>query len=116
MTVFFHKLIKMRVSCLIVIAFLGSSSLAFGQCKTIEASATVTDTQGGAKNGKIVLEIKNLAQSQFQISLFEPQGKRRINLEQKEFDNLPKGKYLIVIVGKKEEDNYCPKSIDVTIN
>jgi hypothetical protein len=95
---------------------IGSCVFAFGQCKTIDAEAKVTDTQGGAKNGKIVLEIKTSRDNRFTINLFGPNGFRKIDLDTKEIENLTKGKYLIVIASKKEEDNYCPKSINVTIN
>jgi hypothetical protein len=107
---------KMRSFCLAFIVVTSSCVFAFGQCKTIDAEAKVTDTQGGSKNGKIVFEIKSLRGEGFTINVFGPNGFHKIGLEKKELENLTKGKYLIVIASKREEDNYCPKSIDVTIN
>src|SRR5689334_257000 len=98
MATYFFKLIKrkMRSLCLACIVLMGSCMFAFGQCKAIDAEAKVTDTQGGSKNGKIVLEIKSSRGEGFTINLFGPNGFRKIGLDKKEIENLTKGKYLIV--------------------
>jgi len=91
--------------------------VSFGQCKNIDVEAKVikksTDTDG---KQSIILDIKGLRANSFQVSLFAPDRNNILNAEQIEFNNLATGKYVIVIVGKREEDKYCPKSLNVTIN
>lgn len=106
----------MRMSIKILCILLGSYSFCFGQCKTINVEAKITNTEGGLKNGKIVLDLKNSRVDDFSISLFGSKTQNKLKVDKAEIDNLAKGSYLIVIVGRKEQDNYCPKSINVTIN
>jgi hypothetical protein len=86
-----------------------------GQCKNIDAEAKVTPAQEPTSRA-ITIELKNARSSEFTISLFGPDKKNELNANKTTFDNLAPGKYLIVIVGRREEDNYCPKSINITVN
>ena len=87
----------------------------FAQCKKIDAEAKVVQAEG-SNSRSITIEIKSGQPSQFTISLFGPGKKNELNVNKTEFHNLSPGKYMVVIVGKREEDNYCPKSINVTVN
>jgi hypothetical protein len=87
----------------------------FGQCKNIDAEANVIPTQESTSRA-ITIEFKNGQSNNFTVSLFGPDKKNELSANKTTFDNLAPGKYLIVIVGKREEDNYCPKSINVTVN
>lgn len=86
------------------------------QCKELEAEAKVVKAFDGSDKSSIEIDLKNLNRSNFKFSLFGPNQNNELNVEKAIFTNLGKGRYLIVIVSKREEDNYCPKSITVTIN
>jgi hypothetical protein len=91
----------------------------FSQCKKIDATAKVVDETGDvntAQGKSIVVDIKSSSKDKFEVSLFGPNRKNELHTDKTEFQNLSSGKYLIVIVGKKEEDNYCPQPINITIN
>lgn len=100
---------KILVTLILVCGFLTS----FSQCKNIDADAKAT---AGLNGNSIVVDIKNSRTDLFKISVFGPNKQNILNSEKSEFNNLSSGKYLVVIVGRREEDNYCPKSINVTIN
>lgn len=103
---------KVLASLVLMLAFIG----AFGQsqCKQIEASAKVVTSDKGKS---IVVEFTDSkVEQRVLLSLFGPNEKRELNVSKTSFDNLFDGKFLIVVVGKTEEDNYCPKTISVTIN
>lgn len=113
----------MSISKPLAIKILTSLLLGFGavssfaQCRKIDADAKVVrelnDTSG---KQSITIDFKGANKETFKVSLFGPERKNEINVEKSTFNNLNEGKYIIVIVGKREEDNYCPKSINVTIN
>jgi len=101
------------------VLFLCVASNTFGQCKKIEAEANVaeiTATSGDSKTSSIVIDFKGRKSEDFTVSLFGPNRNNELNTEKSEFRNLSRGTYLIVIVGKRERDNYCPQSINITIN
>lgn len=101
------------------VLFLCLASNVFGQCKKIEAEAKVVEVAGTAPESKsksIVIDFKGRKSEDFTVSLFGPQKNNELYTEKTEFRNLSKGTYLIVIAGKREKDNYCPQSINITIN
>jgi hypothetical protein len=102
---------------LIAIIFLSLGTIvSFAQCKEINAEAKVVKRGSDAgANQSISVEIKH-SNSSYELNLFGPHKNNILRSDKTEFNNLPSGKYLIVIVGKREEDNYCPKSITITVN
>ena len=91
--------------------------VSFAQCKNIDVEAKVVKKSTDTSDKKsIILEIKEFRSNTFQVSLFAPDKNNILNAEQIEFNNLATGKYVIVIVGRREDDKYCPKSLNVTIN
>lgn len=91
--------------------------MSFAQCKEINVEAKVvkgTNEIGASQS--ILVDIKESNSNSFQLSLFGPQRNNILNTDKTEFNNLVSGKYLVVIIGRREKDNYCPKSINVTIN
>jgi len=86
------------------------------QCKELAAEAKVVKATDGSDQASIEVELKDHNSNNFKFSLFGPNHKNELNVEKTTFTNLPKGKYLIVIASKREDDNLCPKSITVTIN
>ena len=89
----------------------------FAQCKEIVADAKVVKTASDINSHKsILVEINGSNPNSFRINFFGPGRNNILDSDKTEFNNLVSGKYLIVIVGKREQDNYCPKSINVTIN
>jgi len=91
--------------------------VSFAQCKNIDAEAKVVKkTTDTSEKQSIILDIKGFRSNAFQVSLFGPDKKNILNSEQTEFNNLATGKYVIVIVGRREDDKYCPKSLNVTID
>jgi hypothetical protein len=103
----------------LLVLFLCLASNVFAQCKKIEAEARVVEVAGASvesKTSSIVIDFKGRRSEDFTVSLFGPKKNNELNTDKSEFRNLSKGAYLIVIVGKKEGDNYCPQSINITIN
>lgn len=94
-----------------------SAQAAYCQCKSIKVEAKVSNTSGGVDNGVITLELNGgMDKNDFTISLFAPDKKNHLEVSEFVFNNLGKGKYLVVVSSKRERDNFCPKSINVTIN
>jgi hypothetical protein len=85
------------------------------QCKELAAEAKVVKTEGSDR-ASIEVDLKNQNSNNFKFSLFGPDRKNELDVQKTVFSDLAKGKYLIVIVSRREDDNYCPKSITVTIN
>lgn len=109
------KLLGTKIITLLLFSLLSVGG--FAQCRDINAEAKVTNSnESGADKPSITIDFKNVNKEPFKVSLFGPDRKNELNVEKSTFENLARGKYLIVIVGKREEDNYCPKSINVTIN
>jgi hypothetical protein len=84
-------------------------------CSEIKVDVRVTQTTNDQSNGNIALVFSDDS-AEFDIHIFEPHGKRKLNLREKKFENLKKGKYLIIVTARSETSNYCPKKIEVTIN
>ena len=100
---------------LMITIFYTSSLLA--QCKYVEAEAKVLSSAENNGKSTIVIEFKDKRNAgNFHINLFGPNRKNQLNTEKTTFENLESGKYLIVIVSKREGQGYCPTSINVTIN
>jgi len=109
------NLLRIKILTILLLGFGTISS--FAQCKTIDADAKVVKSiNNTTEKPSIVIDFKSLNKETFKVSLFGPDKRNELNVEKSTFNNLAEGKYLIVIVGKREEDNYCPKSINVTIN
>ena len=103
----------------LLVLFLCLASNVFAQCKKIDAEAKVVEVAGPSvesKTSSILIDFKGRKSEDFTVSLFGPQKKNELNTDKSEFRNLSKGTYLIVIVGKRERDSYCPQSINITIN
>ncbi len=98
------------------VLFLCLASNVFAQCKKIDAEAKVVQVSGESQTKSIVIDFKGRKSEDFTISLFGPNKNNELHTDKSEFLNLSKGSYLIVIVGKREGDNYCPQSINITIN
>ncbi len=104
-------------SLLVVFALiLCSGTGCFAQCKEIKAEAKVINTTNGARNGKITVEVKNVNKGEYVVSLFAPDRNNKLSLDTNEISNLPKGTYLVVVSEKAGKGNYCPMTINVTIN
>jgi hypothetical protein len=86
------------------------------QCKELAAEAKVVKTTDGSDLASIEVDLKNHNSANFKISLFGPERKNELDVQKTTFTNLVKGKYQIVIVSKREDDNYCPKTITITSN
>jgi len=107
----------LRIKILSTLILVFGSIISFAQCKNIDADIKIVKTVNDTNNSKsIVIDFKGSRSESFKVSLFTPDRKNILNSEKTEFNNLDNGKYLVVIVGKREEDHYCPKSINVTIN
>lgn len=89
----------------------------FAQCKKIDAEVKIEPTsQADSQRKTITIDLKGLRKDNFTFSLFGPNKVNELHTEKTTFENLPKGKYLIVISAKREEYGYCPQSLNVTIN
>ena len=105
-----------RLSILVCLLFSFGIINCHAQCKELAAEAKVVKATDGSDQASIEVDLKNQNSSHFRFSLFGPERKNELDVQKTTFTNLAKGKYLIVIVSKREDDNYCPKSITVTIN
>ena len=109
------KLLGIKILVSLFICFVTFNCIA--QCKTIDADAKVVKAINDASGRpSIVVDFKSQNKETFKVSLFGPNKKNELNVEKTTFNDLVEGKYVIVIVAKREQDNYCPKSINVTIN
>jgi hypothetical protein len=86
-------------------------------CKSFKVEAKVTDTVGGGSNGSVELDIPDMSRIKgLSINLFGPKKKNRLGLSDPIISGLEKGKYLVVVSSNEEGNNFCPVSINVTIN
>lgn len=93
-----------------------SSLFAVAQCRQIEAEAKVVASAAGKRTPTLVIEYKDgINPKKFYVNLFGPDRQNQLNSEKTSFDELPPGKYLVVIVARSEADNYCPKSLEITV-
>ena len=88
----------------------------FAQCKKIDAEVKIEPASQDPQRKTITVDLKGLRKDNFTVSLFGPNKVNELHTEKTTFENLPKGKYLVVITGKREEYGYCPQSLNVTIN
>ena len=88
----------------------------YGQCKKFSAEAKVIHTTNDDTNGAIEIEIRSISPNDLTVNLFGPRRKNRLGLSEFVIRDLEKGDYLLVVSPKKEGDNVCPVSINVTIN
>jgi len=94
-----------------------SSVSALAQCKHVDAEAKVVKSEQNDGKSTIVIEFKDQRNAgKFKLNLFGPNRNNQLDTDKTSFENLAPGKYLIVIVSKREGDGYCPTSINVTIN
>jgi hypothetical protein len=108
--------VRLTIGAFILFLALGTMN-SFGQCKEINAVATVIKTTNDTgKNQSIKVEFKDGNSQHLQLNFFGTSKNNILRTDKNEFNNLSTGKYLIVIVGKREEDNYCTKSINITID
>lgn len=90
-------------------------SRASAQCKTLDIRITVESVKAGER-GSILIDLNSNDAKKLTINIFGPGAKNQLGSQKTEFKNLAAGKYTVVIAGKKEEDNFCPFSKEVTIN
>lgn len=88
---------------------------AIAQCKSLDIVITVESVKPG-EGGGIVIDLNRTDVKKLSINVFGPFAKNQLESQKTEFRNLEKGKYTVVIAGKREEDNLCPFSKEVTIN
>jgi hypothetical protein len=105
-----------RLGVLVCLLFSFGIMNCYAQCKELAAEAKVVKATDGSDLASIEVDLKNHNSANFKLSLFGPERKNELDVQKTTFTNLAKGKYLIVIVSRREDDNYCPKSITVTIN
>ncbi|MEP6734596.1 MAG: hypothetical protein ABJA70_03695 [Chryseolinea sp.] len=105
-----------KIFVLLILLF--GSIASFAQCKQIDVEAKVIKSENSIDAGSnIVITYRGASSSpSFTVNLFGPNRKNELDVNKTTFENLEKGDYIIIIVGKREEDNYCPKSIKLTIN
>ena len=106
----------LRIKILMVVILACGAIKSFAQCKNIDADVKIVEAVNNIDGNSILVDFKNSNSNAFKVSLFVPDKKNILNSDKTEFKNLNSGKYLVVIVGKRDEDNFCPKSINVTIN
>ena len=108
------RLFRLRILACLLFSF--GIMNCHAQCKELAAEAKVVKATDGSDRASIEVDLKNQNTSDFKFSLFGPERKNELDVQKTTFTDLVKGKYLIVIVSRREQDNYCPKSITVTIN
>lgn len=107
----------MTIKILIISAFvfLRFGIVANAQCEKINAEVSIGTKEPNEK-GTILIELNGIDVKKVSISLFGPGAKNQLGTQKTEFKGLESGKYIVVIAGKKEEDNFCPFSKEIIIN
>ncbi|MEQ9592128.1 MAG: hypothetical protein RLN86_05990 [Cyclobacteriaceae bacterium] len=108
------------MSCKILLASILVMSFVSGQafqkvdpkCNSIEISVNKKVTDLGTS---IEVDLNGKTLRDFSISIFKPNGRRTIDAETLEFNNLEKGDYVIVVTSKNENGNYCPTHVNVSV-
>ena len=83
-------------------------------CQEIKCSTIITDSRDGQSNGSIQVSFID-SRSLFKISIISADGKKDIDDSKSSMDSLKKGKYLVVVTGKKAESNFCPRYFELAI-
>lgn len=98
-----------------VIILLSLGHAAYSQCKPLDIDVSSTFDKSKSE-GVISIDLKTLDKKSIATSLFESGKNYQVNTQKTEFKNLKAGKYLVVVVWKKDEDNFCPFSKEIVIN
>jgi len=94
---------------------LGSSLVGTQNCKEMEVSYQVVNDSNGGTDKSIVIDLKQIEKSSVIISLVGPNKFFLKDVNENEIKNLKKGTYSLVIVGRSESSEYCPKHFQVII-
>ena len=101
----------------LTLGFLFLSLCAFEEsdCKEINASIEVFDAKQDGQNGSVKIDFKGQSSSSFVTSLVCPKKYFKKDILTYEVTELKKGIYTLVLVGKNERDNFCPKHFEFTV-
>lgn len=96
---------------LLVASFGGWKPSPQGTCLPIDMEVRQKPSGTGAS---IEIDLKGRDKEGYSINLIMPHGKRVLDAKTLEFDNLERGEY-IVVVTTREDENYCPTYVNVSI-
>ena len=85
-------------------------------CKDIKATIQVIEAGQKSKEASLTIDFNGQASTSFTVSIIGPKSYFKRDVREKEVKELGKGTYTIVFVGKREEDNFCMKHLEFTIN
>lgn len=90
----------------------GLNALPKDTCDPIDVEVHQKSTDPGAT---IEVDLKGQDVSRFSINLIMPKGRQILDAKTLMFNNLERGKYIVVVTSTDENDNYCPTYINVSI-
>jgi len=85
------------------------------ECKEINSSFKVIRDSNGGSNNSIVIDLKEVERTSLIISLIGPKKLFLKDVNSNEIKNLSKGTYSLVIVGRNESSDYCPRHFQIII-
>jgi hypothetical protein len=105
---------KLSLIFLVLICFSISHEGKAQKCKFIEASPEVVQPIGTQATGSIKINYQG-NQQEFKAALIGPKGYFKKDILDIEVTGLKKGMYTLVLMGRKEDHEYCLKPVELTI-
>ena len=109
---------KLLLNKYLTIAFLLTFGIAKAQtdCKDIKATIEIFQAGQKAEKASVTIDFHGQSTSSFTVSIIGPKTFFKKDIKETEVKELHKGTYTLVFAGKREEDNYCMKHLEFTIN
>ena len=84
-------------------------------CKDLQVQAEVQVASSGSNNGKITLKFSaGEKYTDYKLYLFGPRKDNRLDFSAAEIEDLPSGRYSLVVESKKDT-NYCLKQFTLKL-
>lgn len=93
--------------------FCNMGTIPDGSCHAIDVQ--VAKAYSESNGWSIAIDLKGLKLNNLNINLIQPKGKKILDAKTLEFKNLERGEYIVIVIGRSEEDDYCPTYIKLSI-
>jgi hypothetical protein len=109
--------IKSSLNKYLTIGITAFSISAFAQdgCKKSKVTYEVTDASGNSEKGLVKLDFSGQSGNLFVVSLVGPKRYFSHDIKGAEIKELIRGRYILVIDGRNEEDNFCQQHFEFYI-
>jgi hypothetical protein len=85
-------------------------------CKEIKATIEVFQVGQKSEKASVTIDFHGQPTISFIVSIIGPKTFFKKDIKETELNELQKGTYTLVFAGRHEEDNYCMKHLEFTIN